>query len=125
MIIGAGVPIIFSALSLLTCLTSKWILLLALRVMAKSVTGVVTLVAAILVLPDYWLSLSNRSRGRTPSPLTYAYGDAISLVASAVNKIVGWVLGHTTRTMREAPAPLVAVTTGLALLVWSASPLIR
>lgn len=125
MIIGAGVPVALSALSVIVCLVSKWILLSVLSLAAKSVDRIATVIAALLVLPDYWLSSSCRARGRVPSSWIYVYGDVIGWTASTMNKIVGRVLCHTIKTMRETPALLVAATSGLVLLVWSASPLIH
>jgi energy-coupling factor transporter transmembrane protein EcfT len=91
------------------CLTTRWVAPLVLRTLAKSIQAAVVVVAAVAILPEYYLSTDSRRRHRNPPQLAYDYGAAVGWVASLIHRVVGALLHGVARAIRAIPMVLVAV----------------
>jgi hypothetical protein len=63
------------------CLVMRYLLPRMLTALVEPLCGVVGMVAALLVLPEYWVSTAYRRDGGGPPRLAYLYGDGVCQLA--------------------------------------------
>lgn len=82
------------------------------------VQAAVAALAAVMVLPEYYVSTASRRRHRDPPQFAYDYGAAVGWVASLVHQVVGWLLHGSARALRAIPVAVVAVVAGVLTIGW-------
>ncbi|WP_326944419.1 hypothetical protein OG439_31915 [Amycolatopsis sp. NBC_01307] len=102
----------------IACLTTRWVAPWVLRLLAGSVQAAVAALAAVMVLPEYYVSTASRRRHRDPPQFAYDYGAAVGWVASLVHQVVGWLLHGSARALRAIPVAVVAVVAGVLTIGW-------
>ncbi|WIX99564.1 hypothetical protein QRX60_36745 [Amycolatopsis mongoliensis] len=96
------------------CLAVRFALPVVLRTLVEPVRETISLVAAVLVLPEFWISRTRRRDGGTPSPFAYAYGDGIARLACVGDRSVVLVL----RSLARAAVAVHPIVVGLLAIVW-------
>ena len=97
----------------IACLTTRWVAPLALRMLAMSIQTAVALVATLMILPEYYVSITSRRRHLHPPRLAYDYGAAVGRMAFLIHRIVGWLFHKLADAIRAIPVPLVAIVSGV------------
>jgi hypothetical protein len=109
-------PVAIAAVA--ACLTTRWVGPKVLRALAKGLQTAVAVIAAVMILPEYWITTASRSRHRCPSQLAYNYGAAIGRVTLLLHWIIGLLLYGSANTLRAIPVPLVAIAAGGLTVGW-------
>lgn len=65
--------------------------------------------AAVLLLPDYWLSTTVRERRGSPPAISYQYGDAVAGTARVLPYLLRELCSGLAEGARRTPLPLVAI----------------
>ncbi|MBN6042027.1 hypothetical protein [Amycolatopsis sp. 195334CR] len=104
----------------LTCLVVRFVLPVVLAVLIEPLRGVVLVVAAVLVLPEYWVSAASRRRHGCPPGLAYLYGSVVGWMAAIACRAVGVVcegMANVAKIVHPALIGLVAASWQLLRLV--------
>jgi hypothetical protein len=96
------------------CLVVRFVVPVALRTLIEPARDAVTLLAALLVLPEYWVSRARRRAGGTPPHLAYVYGDGVTRLAWLGDRGVVLVL----RSLARAAVTIHPLVVGLVAAVW-------
>lgn len=96
------------------CLVVRFAVPVVLRTLVEPVREAISLVAAVLVLPEYWVSRTRRREGGTPSPFAYAYGDGVARLACVGDRSVVLVL----RSLARAAVAVHPIVVGLLTIGW-------
>jgi hypothetical protein len=96
------------------CVVVRFVVPVALRTLIEPARDVVTLVAALLVLPEYWVSRSRRRAGGTPPHLAYIYGNGVTHLAWLGDRGVVLVL----RSLARAAVTVHPLAVGLVAAIW-------
>ncbi|WP_406629277.1 hypothetical protein [Amycolatopsis sp. WGS_07] len=108
---GLGVSALVIAV---VCLAVRFVLPAVLKVLVEPVRGCVSLAAALLLLPEYWLSRSRRRGGAVPAQFAYAYGDGIVQLAGLGDRGVVLLL----RSLAEAAATVHPLAVAGVTAAW-------
>ncbi|MEV4145433.1 hypothetical protein AB0J40_17305 [Amycolatopsis sp. NPDC049691] len=98
----------------MACLVVRFVVPVALRTLVEPARDVVTLLAALLVLPEYWVSRAHRRAGGTPPHLAYLYGHGVTRLAWLGDR--GVVL--TLRSLARAAVAVHPLVVGLVAAAW-------
>ncbi|WP_328612529.1 hypothetical protein OHS18_24450 [Amycolatopsis sp. NBC_00355] len=98
----------------LACLIVRFAVPVALKTLIEPARDVVTLVAALLVLPEYWVSCARRRAGGAPPHFAYLYGDGVTRLAWLGDRGVVLVL----RSLARAASTVHPLVVGLAAAAW-------
>jgi hypothetical protein len=71
----------FVLLVAVVCLAVRYLLPAVVKALVDPLCGVVGMLAALLVLPEYWISTACRRNGGGPPHLAYLYGDGVCRLA--------------------------------------------
>lgn len=71
----------FVLVTAVVCLAVRYLLPIVLTALVEPLCGVVGMFAALLVLPEFWISTACRRGGRRPPHLAYLYGDGVCRLA--------------------------------------------
>lgn len=112
---GVG-PVIIAVI--IACLTTRWVVPLVLRMLATSLQGAVAMVAALVILPEYYVSSASRRRHVPPPQLAYDYGAAVGWLASLTHRIVGSLFRNLANAIGAIPMAVVAIVTGVLTTGW-------
>lgn len=96
------------------CVSVRFVVPVALRTLIEPARDAVTLIAALLVLPEYWVSTARRRAGEAPPHLAYVYGNGVTRLAWLGDRGVALALRSLARTAVRVH-PLVV---GLVAAVW-------
>jgi hypothetical protein len=96
------------------CLAVRFALPTILRTLVEPAREIISLVAAVLVLPEYWFSRARRRDGSTPSPFAYAYGDGVTRLACLGDRSVVLML----RSLARAAVAVHPIAVGLLAVAW-------
>jgi hypothetical protein len=96
------------------CLTIRYLLPVALTALVAPLCGVVGILAALLVLPEYWVSTACRRDGGTPPHVAYLYGDGVCRLARLGHQGVR----HLLRALARAAHGVPPVAVVLVMVVW-------
>ncbi|MEQ0565600.1 hypothetical protein ABJI51_41530 [Amycolatopsis sp. NEAU-NG30] len=97
-----------------TCLAVRFAVPAVLKTLVEPVRDIVSLTAAVLVLPEYWVSRARRRDGGTPSSFAYAYGDSVTRLARLGDRSVVLVL----RFAARAAVAIHPIAVGSAAVAW-------
>ena len=98
---------------LVACLAVRFVVPSVLRALVAPAREIVSLVASVLVLPEYWISHSRRRKGGTPPHFAYVYGDGIARLACLGDSSIVLLLRSLARaalTVHPIAVALLAVT---------------
>ncbi len=98
--------------------TTRWIAPLSIRLLATLIQSIVATVAAVMVLPEYYLSATSRRRHRDPPQVAYDYGAVIGSTARLANRVVGFCMFGTAKALRAIPLVWVAVIAAVVAIGW-------
>jgi hypothetical protein len=90
----------------------RWILPVVLRVAVDILTDLILVVAGLILLPDFWVSVNCRSSGRCPPKLVYEFGSLVAAVASHSQRFARRVCLGFIRTAEMAHPGIIAVIAG-------------
>ncbi|MFD2474141.1 hypothetical protein [Amycolatopsis silviterrae] len=96
------------------CLAVRFVLPAVLKILVEPARSCVSLTAALLLLPEYWLSRSRRREGALPAPFAYAYGDGIAHLAGLGERSVVLLL----RSLAEASATVPPLAVAGVTAAW-------
>ncbi len=96
------------------CLVVRFVVPVALRTLIEPARDAVTLLAALLVLPEYWISRARRRAGETPPHLAYVYGDGVTRLAWLGDRGVVLIL----RSLSRAAVTVHPMVVGLVAAIW-------
>jgi hypothetical protein len=91
------------------CVTTRWVAPTVLSLLARSVQGTVAAIAALIILPEYYLSITRRRRQRRPPQLAYDYGATIGWIALQIHRAVGFLIHGLAAVLRAIPMIWVAI----------------
>lgn len=91
------------------CVAVGWVLPLVLQAAAEPLTDGVAFLAAVLLLPEYWLSIAVRERRGSPPAISYQYGDAVAGTAQVLQRLLRELCLGLAEGARLTPLPLVAI----------------
>lgn len=110
-LVPPGVGTIFTAI-VIGCVGIRWIAPFALRVLAISTQNAVGTVAAVLILPEYYVSTAIRRRQLDPPQVAYDYGAVVGWIALLLHRIIGLLLLGAADVLRAIPMTLIGVLSG-------------
>jgi hypothetical protein len=96
-------------LAAMTCLAVRYVLPVVLKALIEPLRGVLGMIAALLVLPEFWISTASRRGGGGPPHFAYVYGNGVVRLALLGHRAVGVVLRSLARAARAAHPVAVAV----------------
>jgi hypothetical protein len=100
----------------------RWVVPIAARTLLALIVDIVAVLAAVLVLPDYYASTAARRRTRPPPAWAYGYGwlvvDALSSALLVVRRLLRG-LAVAAHAAPPVPVAVVAVVLGLLGVVAS------
>lgn len=105
---------LFTALAVvLACVAVRWVLPLILRVLKRPVQDLIQVVAACVVLPDYWASRATRRiTGGPPPMVVYEYGYTVGWIARVAHNVIGRTFAVLATIASSVHPAAVAVAAG-------------
>jgi hypothetical protein len=100
------------------CVTTRWAAPLAIRILAKLAQGSVAILAAIMILPEYYITASRRRHHRDLPQLAYNYSATVGSTARLTNQILGFCMHHLAKALRAIPPAVVGVIAALLTIAW-------
>jgi hypothetical protein len=100
---------LIALLAAVACAVVGWVLPLVLQAAAEPLTDGVAFVAAVLLLPEYWLSTAVRERRGSPPAISYQYGDVVAGTAQVLQRLLRGLCSGLAEGARRTPLPLVAI----------------
>jgi hypothetical protein len=88
----------------------RYLLPVMLTALIEPLCGVVGMLAALLVLPEFWISTAYRRDGGGPPHLAYLYGDGVCRLARIGHRGLRLVLRLLARAAYTVPPLAVALT---------------
>jgi hypothetical protein len=104
----------FVLVTAVVCLAVRYLVPVVLTALVEPLCGVVGMFAALLVLPEFWISTACRRNGGGPPHLAYLYGDGVCRLARIGHRGVRLSLQSLARAARMVPPVAVA----LVVVVW-------
>lgn len=96
------------------CLAVRYLLPVVLTALVEPLCGVVGMLAALLVLPEFWISTAYRRDRGGPPHLAYLYGDGVCRLARIGHRSVHLSLQSLARAAHTVPPVAVA----LVVVAW-------
>lgn len=103
------------------CLAVRYLLPVVLTALVEPLCGVVGMFAALLVLPEFWISTGYRRNGDGPPRLAYLYGDGVCRLARIGHRGVRLCLQSLARAAHTVPPVAVA----LVVVAWQLVGILR
>jgi hypothetical protein len=104
----------FLLVAAMICVAVRYLLPVVLTALVEPLCGVVGMLAALLVLPEFWISTAYRRNGDAPPHLAYLYGDGVCRLARIGHRGVRLVLRSLARAAHMVPPLAVA----LVVVAW-------
>jgi len=98
----------------LACVAMRFVVPVALRALIEPLREVVGVLAALLVLPEFWISTARRRDGGTPPYLAYVYGNGVGRLATLGHQGVGTAL----RSLARAATTVHPLVVGIIAAAW-------
>jgi hypothetical protein len=92
-----------------------WVVPPALHTFAAPAQDVVNATAALILLPEYLVTIARRKRGKAPTRLAYEVGDLVAWGACVAGTLIRGTLTATSRRL-SALHPAVVVATSVAVV---------
>lgn len=89
----------------------------ALTALIDPLCGVVWLLAALFVLPEFWISRACRREGGCPPSLAYLYGEGVCRLARLGHRAVRLTLRSLANAAQTMPPPVAVIVVGTWQLV--------
>jgi hypothetical protein len=110
----AEVMLRFLILTATTCIGVRYLLPVLFTTLAGPLCAVVVLLAALLVLPEFWISTACRRGGGGPPHLAYLYGNGVCWLAGLGHQNLRLVL----RSLARAAYAIPPLATALVVVTW-------
>lgn len=104
----------FVLVTAVVCLAVRYLVPVVLTALVEPLCGVVGMFAALLVLPEFWISTACRRDGGGPPHLAYLYGDGVCRLARIGHRGVRRSFQSLARGARTVPPVAVA----LVVVAW-------
>lgn len=104
----------FVLVTAVVCLAVQYLLPVVLTALVEPLCGVVGMFAALLVLPEFWISTACRRGGGGPPHLAYLYGDGVCRLAQVGHRGVRLSLQSLAKAAHTVPPVAVA----LVVVAW-------
>jgi hypothetical protein len=104
----------FVLVTAVVCLAVRYLLPVVLTALVEPLCGIVGMFAALLVLPEFWVSTACRRGGGGPPHLAYLYGDGVCRLARIGHQGVRLSLQSLARAAHTVPPVAVA----LVVVAW-------
>jgi hypothetical protein len=104
--------VLIAVVSALACLTVGWLLPLLLQILLEPLQDAIDIVAAAMLLPEYWLSRASRRIIGRPPQCAYEYGNAVAWSARSMHSIIDRCFRGLEAAANAVPLELVAVAAG-------------
>lgn len=98
----------------LACLLVRFVVPVVLKALIEPVREIVGVLAALLVLPEFWISTARRREGGAPPHLAYVYGNGVGRLAYLGYRGVGTVL----RSLARAATTVHPLVVGIVAAAW-------
>lgn len=98
----------------MACIAVRFVLPALLRTLVEPAREVVSLIAAVLVLPEYWISRARRRNGGTPHHFAYVYGDGVVRLAALGDRSVVLLL----RSLARAAIAVHPIAVAVVVVAW-------
>ena len=95
----------------------RWILPVVLRVVVDILADVILVVAGLILLPEFWVSVNFRSSGRCPPKLVYEFGSLVAAVASHTQRFLRRLCLGFVRAAGVADLRIVSAIAGILTAV--------
>jgi hypothetical protein len=92
------------------CVVVRYALPVALTALVDPLCGMVGVVAALFVLPEFWISAAYRRDGGCPPALAYLYGEGVCRMARLGHRVIRHTLRSLASGAHTVPPPIVALT---------------
>ena len=100
------------------CIAVRWLVPIALRLVLDILEDAVAFVAALLLLPEYWLSTTIRERQDSPPQVAYEYSAAVAGVARHLQLALRRICrGLAVAAHAAHPVLVAAIAVGLHLVL--------
>jgi len=99
------------------CFAVRYLVPVMLTALVDPLCGVVGMIAALFVLPEFWISTAYRRDGGCPPSLAYLYGEGVCRLARLGHRGVRLALRSLATAAREVPFVAVAMVVGAWQLV--------
>jgi hypothetical protein len=101
--------VLIAVVSALACLTVGWLLPLTLQILLEPLQYAIDIIAAAMLLPEYWLSQASRRITGRPPQCAYEYGNAVAWSACLMHSIIDRCFCGLEAAANAVPLELVAV----------------
>jgi hypothetical protein len=102
----------FLFVTAMSCLVVRYLVPALLTVLVDPLCGVVGLLAALFVLPEFWISTAYRRDGGRPPPLAYLYSEGVCHLARLGHRGIRLALRSLVVAAHAIPPPAVALAAG-------------
>lgn len=99
------------------CVALRYLVPTVLTTLIDPLCGVVWFLAALFVLPEFWISNAYRREGGCPPTLAYLYGEGVCRLAWLGHRAVRLTLRSLANAARTVPPPIVVLVMGTWQLV--------
>ena len=107
----------FLFIATLVCVTLRYLVPPVLVALIDPLCGLVWLLAALFVLPEFWISQAYRRDGGCPPSLAYLYGEGVCRLAGLGHRAVRLSLRSLANVAHSVPPPIVVLVVGTWQLV--------
>jgi hypothetical protein len=104
--------VLIAVVCALACLTVGWLLPLSLQILVEPVQVAIDIVAAAMLLPEYWLSRASRRIIGRPPQCAYQYGNAVAGSARLMHSIIDHCFRGLEAVATAVPLELVVLAAG-------------
>jgi hypothetical protein len=102
----------FVFLATMICLAVRYLVPVVLTALIEPLCGVVGMLAALFVLPEFWISTAYRRDGGCPPSLAYLYGEGVCRLARLGHRSVRLALRSLANAAHAVPPVLVVLVLG-------------
>jgi hypothetical protein len=95
------------------CLAVRYLVPAVLRAIVDPLCGLVGMLAALLVLPEFWISTAYRRDGGGPPSLAYLYGEGVCRLARLGHRAIRLTLRSLAKAANTVPPLAVALIVGM------------
>lgn len=114
MLAWLGWSLVFATVA---CLAVRYLVPVVLMVLVDLLCGVVGMLAALVVLPEFWISTAYRRDGGCPPHVAYLYGEGVCRLARLGHRAIRLTLRSLANGAHTMPPPIVAMAVGAWQLI--------
>lgn len=107
----------FLFIATVICVAVRYLVPAVLTALVDPLCGVVGMLAALFVLPEFWISTACRRDGGCPPSLAYLYGEGVCRLARLGHRGIRLTLRSLANAAHTVPPVVVAMVVGAWQLV--------